>query len=100
MLIMQETDEVQFENYSRIEHVITGYWLHALRGWLFSLYNSITAQDSIIVFTVLVLWFLLKCNTLSHALLKVNIESSSVLDIFCIISDAHKFTKATSSDQS
>ena len=28
----QETDEIQFESYSRIEHVITGYWLHALRG--------------------------------------------------------------------
>jgi len=30
--VMQETDEIQFESYSRIEHVITGYWLHALRG--------------------------------------------------------------------
>jgi len=30
----QETDEIQFESYSRIEHVITGYWLHALRGKL------------------------------------------------------------------
>ncbi|KAI0227414.1 hypothetical protein LSAT2_022123 [Lamellibrachia satsuma] len=26
-----ESDEVNFESYARIEHVITGYWLHALR---------------------------------------------------------------------
>ena len=25
-------DEIQFEAYARIEHVISGYWLHALRG--------------------------------------------------------------------
>ena len=29
---LQEADEVQFNSYARIEHVITGYWLHALRG--------------------------------------------------------------------
>ncbi|KAK2140830.1 hypothetical protein LSH36_1236g00007 [Paralvinella palmiformis] len=29
---IRETDEIQFETYSRIEHVITGFWLHALRG--------------------------------------------------------------------
>ena len=28
----QESDEIQFESYARIEHVITGYWLHAMRG--------------------------------------------------------------------
>ena len=28
----QEADEIQFESYTRIEHVITGYWLHAMRG--------------------------------------------------------------------
>ena len=30
--ILQEADEIQFESYSRIEHVITGFWLHAMRG--------------------------------------------------------------------
>ena len=30
--LFQESDEVNYESYARIEHVITGYWLHALRG--------------------------------------------------------------------
>ena len=30
--MFQESDEISFESYARIEHVITGYWLHALRG--------------------------------------------------------------------
>ncbi|ESN99319.1 hypothetical protein HELRODRAFT_162842 [Helobdella robusta] len=29
--VIKESDEISFESYSRIEHVITGYWLHALR---------------------------------------------------------------------
>ena len=28
----QEGDEIQFEAYARIENVLTGYWLHALKG--------------------------------------------------------------------
>lgn len=28
----QEADEIQFESYARIEHVLSGFWLHALRG--------------------------------------------------------------------
>ena len=34
---LQENDEILFETYARIEHVISGFWLHALRGeyrWL------------------------------------------------------------------
>ena len=33
--ILQEADEIQFESYSRIEHVITGFWLHAMRGRIY-----------------------------------------------------------------
>jgi len=29
-------DEILFDSYTRIEHVITGYWLHALRGHSFT----------------------------------------------------------------
>ena len=28
----QERDEIRFESYCRIEHVLTGFWLHALKG--------------------------------------------------------------------
>ena len=30
--IIKEGDEIQFETYARIEHVLSGFWLHALRG--------------------------------------------------------------------
>lgn len=29
---LQERDEIQFESYARIEHMLTGCWLHALKG--------------------------------------------------------------------
>ncbi|ELT91343.1 hypothetical protein CAPTEDRAFT_201920 [Capitella teleta] len=29
--VIKEADEIHIESYARIEHVITGYWLHALR---------------------------------------------------------------------
>lgn len=32
--IIKEGDEIQFETYARIEHVLSGFWLHALRGIL------------------------------------------------------------------
>ena len=31
-LPLQERDEIRFESYCRIEHVLTGFWLHALKG--------------------------------------------------------------------
>ena len=31
----QEIDEIHFDAYARIEHVITGFWLHALRGKIY-----------------------------------------------------------------
>lgn len=31
--VPQESDEVTFDKNARIEHVITGSWLHALKGW-------------------------------------------------------------------
>ena len=31
-LLLQEQDEIQYESYARIEHVLTGCWLHALKG--------------------------------------------------------------------
>ena len=34
-IFLQEADEIQFESYSRIEHVITGFWLHAMRGTVY-----------------------------------------------------------------
>ncbi len=34
---LQESDEMMFESYARIEHVLSSFWLHALRGRL-SLY--------------------------------------------------------------
>lgn len=29
---LQERDEINFESYCRIEHVLSGFWLHALKG--------------------------------------------------------------------
>ena len=31
-VIIQEMDEIKFESYTRIEHMLTGCWLHALKG--------------------------------------------------------------------
>ena len=42
---VKETDEIQFESYSRIEHVITGYWLHALRGTVAVGFSSCVKPD-------------------------------------------------------
>ncbi len=36
-ILLQESDEMMFESYARIEHVLSSFWLHALRGRL-SLY--------------------------------------------------------------
>lgn len=30
--VIQDTEEVTFESYARIEHVLSGNWLHALKG--------------------------------------------------------------------
>lgn len=32
MCWLQESDEVKFDSYARIEHVLSGSWLHAVRG--------------------------------------------------------------------
>ena len=32
IFVLQEQDEIQYESYARIEHVLTGSWLHALKG--------------------------------------------------------------------
>lgn len=29
---LQERDEISYESYARIEHMLTGCWLHALKG--------------------------------------------------------------------
>ncbi|GFR59743.1 inositol 1,4,5-trisphosphate receptor type 1 [Elysia marginata] len=29
--VLSERDEIHFESYARIEHVLTGFWLHALK---------------------------------------------------------------------
>ena len=42
LLLLQEVDEILFDSYTRIEHVITGYWLHALRGINLPIISSLT----------------------------------------------------------
>lgn len=32
LLCFQDSDDISFEAYSRIQHVLTGFWLHALAG--------------------------------------------------------------------
>lgn len=33
-IFVQERDEISYESYARIEHMLTGCWLHALKGTL------------------------------------------------------------------
>jgi hypothetical protein len=40
---MQEVDEILYDSYTRIEHVITGYWLHALRGNYYAAFHTAVA---------------------------------------------------------
>ena len=38
--IIKEGDEIQFETYARIEHVLSGFRLHALKGTIYTMICS------------------------------------------------------------